>query len=270
MDKKNLLNLIKTGEGLGLEFKSSLSKELKKEIKYCICAFANTSGGKILIGAEDDGNIVGVDYNNGVLAEVQHLGREVNPGLNLIIDTCEELKVIVIEVLGSEKIHSINGMFFVREGATTIKVVNPKEVRGLFELKNKISFEDKVNEKFDFDKDFNDGAYGDFLRLAKIDSKIEKRDLLKNLGVLVEDGKVTNAGALFFCEDIAQYVREGYITCVLYLGDSETESLDMKYFKKDFVSNIEGVIHYFKEKLNTLAIIEGLEERMFWRFRKRH
>ena len=34
MNKKELLELIKVGEGYTLEFKESLSKELKKQIKY--------------------------------------------------------------------------------------------------------------------------------------------------------------------------------------------------------------------------------------------
>ena len=42
--EKELINLIKTGEGLKLEFKEGLNvQNLGKEI----CAFANESGGKI-------------------------------------------------------------------------------------------------------------------------------------------------------------------------------------------------------------------------------
>lgn len=45
-------------ESKTLEFKSTLPK-LQKLVKTCI-AFANAYGGKILVGVEDDGNIVGV------------------------------------------------------------------------------------------------------------------------------------------------------------------------------------------------------------------
>ena len=42
MKSEELVNLIKIGEGINLEFKESLSKELKKQIKFTICAFSNT------------------------------------------------------------------------------------------------------------------------------------------------------------------------------------------------------------------------------------
>ena len=42
MDKKKILELVKTGEGYTLELKEGFSSSLGKEI----CAFANASGGK--------------------------------------------------------------------------------------------------------------------------------------------------------------------------------------------------------------------------------
>ncbi|MBI5002424.1 ATP-binding protein [Candidatus Woesearchaeota archaeon] len=55
MDKKTLLDLMRCGEGLTLEFKENISSNLGKEI----CAFANASGGKIILGVKDDGSIKG-------------------------------------------------------------------------------------------------------------------------------------------------------------------------------------------------------------------
>ena len=49
MSKEELQSLIAQGEGYNLEFKESLSDNLGKDI----CAFANASGGKILIGTKN-------------------------------------------------------------------------------------------------------------------------------------------------------------------------------------------------------------------------
>ena len=49
MDKE-LKQLIQTGEGYHLEFKESLEKSLIEEV----CAFANSSGGKVMLGVSDD------------------------------------------------------------------------------------------------------------------------------------------------------------------------------------------------------------------------
>ena len=81
-----LINLIKIGEGINLEFKESLSKELKKEIKFSICAFSNTIGGKILVGVKDSGKVIGIECGNNILAELQHMGRKINPNIRLKVD----------------------------------------------------------------------------------------------------------------------------------------------------------------------------------------
>jgi len=47
----NIDDLIKLGEGYHLEFKESIDKSFAKEV----CAFANASGGKILLGVTDKG-----------------------------------------------------------------------------------------------------------------------------------------------------------------------------------------------------------------------
>ena len=59
MTKQDLKNLIATGESSFLEFKHKVAspEKLAKEI----AAFANTKGGKLLIGVADNGEIVGVE-----------------------------------------------------------------------------------------------------------------------------------------------------------------------------------------------------------------
>lgn len=59
MTKQDLKNLIATGESSFLEFKHKVAspEKLAKEI----AAFANTKGGKLLIGVADNGEMVGVE-----------------------------------------------------------------------------------------------------------------------------------------------------------------------------------------------------------------
>ena len=53
MNSKELLDLIKLGEGYNLEFKESLNN-----ISNSICAFSNSSNGQILAGVKDNGVLV--------------------------------------------------------------------------------------------------------------------------------------------------------------------------------------------------------------------
>ena len=56
----DLESLINQGEGYTLEFKKAFSNSIGKEI----CAFANSKGGKIILGVNDKGEIVGFSLTN--------------------------------------------------------------------------------------------------------------------------------------------------------------------------------------------------------------
>ena len=69
MKREDLIELVKTGEGYTIEFKESLSSSLSKEI----CAFANASGGKIILGVRDDNSIKGCHLSNSDFSKIQDI-----------------------------------------------------------------------------------------------------------------------------------------------------------------------------------------------------
>ena len=70
MIKKEIIELVKTKEGYTLEFKESLNTSIGKTIY----AFANASGGKIILGVKDNGEIKGYSLNNIASSKIQ-IGR---------------------------------------------------------------------------------------------------------------------------------------------------------------------------------------------------
>jgi ATP-dependent DNA helicase RecG len=75
MNEQTLSNLIAIGEGFTTEFKRMGTSNLGREI----CAFANATGGVILIGVDDDGEIVGVGKHNKIKSQVQSIVRSAEP-----------------------------------------------------------------------------------------------------------------------------------------------------------------------------------------------
>ena len=64
-----------------LEFKRTYTEDIKKEI----VAFANSDGGELIIGIEDDGSIIGVDKPDEVSARVTNMLRDaISPDIMLI------------------------------------------------------------------------------------------------------------------------------------------------------------------------------------------
>ncbi|MCM8533405.1 MAG: ATP-binding protein [Lentisphaeraceae bacterium] len=82
---KDVLNLISQGEGPFLEFKSSLRWDYRQEkinkaldlvIMKTIAGFMNTNGGTLLIGVDDDQNILGLENDFSRLKKANEDGFE--------------------------------------------------------------------------------------------------------------------------------------------------------------------------------------------------
>lgn len=73
MTPDDLRNLIETGEGTFLEFKKTVPS--LKKISREIAAFANTKGGTLLVGVDDNGQITGI---NSYFEEEYELYKAVN------------------------------------------------------------------------------------------------------------------------------------------------------------------------------------------------
>ena len=67
MIQQELEIIIENGEGYKTEFKESFRSGLVKEL----VAFANASGGKILLGVKDNGDIKGIVINNDLKSKIQ-------------------------------------------------------------------------------------------------------------------------------------------------------------------------------------------------------
>ena len=73
-------------EGMTTEFK----REYTDDIKKTIIAFANTRGGEVLIGVEDDGTVIGVLDVNGTMLKVTNAMRDsIKPDITMFL-LCEK------------------------------------------------------------------------------------------------------------------------------------------------------------------------------------
>ncbi len=96
MKKKELQELIKQGEGYFVEFKEQIGVGLDKEM----VAFANASGGKIVIGLTDRGKIIGCTTDNTVRSKIQDIANNCDPRIPIHIETVryEGVKLLVVSV----------------------------------------------------------------------------------------------------------------------------------------------------------------------------
>ena len=69
--------LLREGEGYHLEFKEDVEKSIARDM----VAFANSSGGRILVGVDDHGSVVGVKDVNRTNAALVDIARNCDPAL---------------------------------------------------------------------------------------------------------------------------------------------------------------------------------------------
>src|SRR4030042_4865510 len=96
MKQTDLNILLREGEGSMLEYKESFSSSFARDL----AAFANSSGGKILLGVRDDGTVVGVRDSNELRAQIQDIARNCDPPVKILVETVG--KVMAITVRESE------------------------------------------------------------------------------------------------------------------------------------------------------------------------
>ena len=102
MNYRDVNDLIGQGEGFTVEFKRRISSPEK--IARTLISFANTRGGTILFGVDDDGSIVGVESEKSEIEMIGIAGGEFcDPPVRSVIDIVpfDGLDVIVCAVMES-------------------------------------------------------------------------------------------------------------------------------------------------------------------------
>lgn len=75
-------------EGKNIEFK----RQYTDDIKYAVLAFANTEGGTLYIGINDDGSVEGVENPDAVMLQVMNMIRyTIRPDITVAVDCSTEL-----------------------------------------------------------------------------------------------------------------------------------------------------------------------------------
>src|SRR3989338_2543933 len=249
MNKEELRGLIETGEGYTLDFKEGIPSDLGRHI----CAFANASGGRIILGVRDDGSACGYKLRKADEAKINTTARNLEPSVRVSVERVGDFAVIHIPE-GENKPHSSAGQFYLRIGSTS-QQLKRDEIRGFFQRERLVRFDEKPNMEIDFGHDFYRLKFKDYLAKAGITPLKDEADTLRNLDLL-DGGHMKNAGVLLFTHRIAKFFMGATVVCALYEGTDKHQIIDMKEFNADILSNFENALEYIRSKLNTNFIIK--------------
>ncbi|WP_434655945.1 RNA-binding domain-containing protein [Thermoanaerobacterium thermosaccharolyticum] len=247
-----LIKLIKKGEDSYTQFKSMINSP--DALASEICAFANTDGGKIVVGVSDNGEIIGVsdiNYLNQIISNVA--SQKIEPPIsvltqNIIFD--DKLVVIIDVPKGDNKPYAANRTdYWIKVGADKRRATR-EELRRLMQSSGNIYADEMVVPNTSIEdidmyafRDFYEKEYGSAIE----ENGIPVERLLNNLK-LMKDSSLTLAGLLLFGKRPERLKPQFIIKAVSFIGNdvSGTEYLDNE--------NIEGTI--FEQYKNTIAFLK--------------
>lgn len=141
--RSELLRLIRGGEDTYLELKVQLSNS--ERIAQGICALANTGGGFMVFGVDDQLRVKGLDDLQGVQQELVHICREeITPAIIPLIG-CYTLdngrSILALEVKARWRPYrTSDGRYFIRLGAEK-REATPEELTALIDDARPLSYE---------------------------------------------------------------------------------------------------------------------------------
>ena len=142
MNKNDLSILLQEGEGSTLEYKETISSSLSREF----VAFANTAGGKILLGVRDDGSVRGIEDTNEIRARIQDIASNCDPPVHILITHIGTVTIVTIRKSSEKSVQCSDG-FFWRQGAVTQKLTRD-EIRVFFQKQGATRFDLSISPKF--------------------------------------------------------------------------------------------------------------------------
>ena len=248
--------LLQEGEGVMLEYKEALSASFAREL----VAFANTAGGRILLGVRDDGTVKGVDDTNDLRARIQDIARNCDPPIKILLQRIGEVTVVTVRESDTKPAQCSDG-FFWRQGAVTQKL-RREEIRDLFQQTGAIRFDLSICPRFRYPDGFDPDKFNDWLGKSTISRGGTVEDILVNIEAAERSGGkllFRNAGVLFFAREPRRFFNQAYITCLLFKGTGKVHVLDRKDFAGGVVADIEDSLRFIERNTRTAYRIEKLQ-----------
>lgn len=208
MNLAELRKLVSRGEDSCLQFKSDVRNV--DALAAEMVAFANSEGGRILIGVQDDGELTGVPRSalgriNQLISNAasQHVRSSISPLTENVVMGEERIVIVVSVTKGIDKPYfDRGGVIWLKSGADKRRVSSKEELRRLFQVSDQFHADELPAragpEKLDrlrF-RDFIRSCYGQDMP----ESPQELERLLRNMNLTVADGRLNLAGVLLFAE----------------------------------------------------------------------
>lgn len=232
MEAIELIELIGRGEDSRTQFKQGQDVTNARSLAGEIAAFANSRGGRILIGIDDVGSVIGLSLDD--IRRINQLISNtatdcVRPSINPEtenISVSGKLVMVVTVPEGISKPYADNeGVFWVKSGADKRRVTSREEVQRMLQSADLVHADELPVEGTtagDMDLEhfraFFENQYGKPLDNMLDKARISLGQLLSNIG-LARDATLNLAGLMLFGRNPQRYRPAFVIKAVSFVGN---------------------------------------------------
>ena len=242
-------------------FKESIHLELKKEyvkdILKTVIAFANTSGGKIYIGIDDDGKVLGVQrLDTDILKLSNSIRDSIKPDITLftsiLVEKIDGKDVIVVDVQkgASSPYYLIDkgirpSGVYVRQGASSVPATDAAILKMI---------RDTDGDNFEELRSLNQNLDFDFLKKEFEDANIKlEHTQMRTFNIIDEDGLYTNLG-LLLSEQCPHTIK-----AAVFEGSTKEIFKDRFEFSGSLLKQMKDVYSFLNRYNRTNSEITGLK-----------
>lgn len=240
-------------EGKNIEFK----RQYTDDIKYAVLAFANTEGGTLYIGINDDGSVQGVENPDAVMLQVMNMIRyTIRPDITVAVDCSTELMenkhvVVLIIQRGVARPYYLANKgirpagVYVRQGASSVPASETAILQMIKESSGDVYEEARsLNQNLTFKE-----AEAYFAKKHLQFGDVQKR----TLQLISADGTYSNLGMLLSDQCIS------IIKLAVFEGSKKTVFHDRKELSGSLFKQLEDAYAYINQFNYTRSEFPGLE-----------
>ncbi|NLJ48293.1 MAG: transcriptional regulator [Candidatus Atribacteria bacterium] len=263
MNELELQERILKGEGLHTEFKVSFTNN--EEFAKSITSFANTDGGEILVGINNNGEIVGVENIDELLRKIDDVAyNRCEPPVTIVQETLSiENKIILIVKIpkGDQRPYrTSSGVYYIRSANRT-RQASREELLRLFQAAGSLYFDENEIQRAstkDINMDYAKKFLENYFKLSVNDESLIR--YLINIKALSNNEKPTFTGILFFGENPQYYIPYGRIITAYIKGDDiSIPPSDRKDHQGKIPEILEDTMRFFKAYIKEKHTIRDLE-----------
>lgn len=258
----SLQKSIQDGEGKTIEFKAELPNS--NTLAKTIIAFSNTGGGKLIIGVNDQGKIIGLKPDENIFELKDKVA-------SIIYETCyptvlpdiytttiDDQLLLIIEVYRGNllpyylKNKGKNEGVYIRVGATNRKASH-ENILELERQRMNISFDQEANREVALDSLDISILEARFAHTGKV----LDQSVMKNLKLVIEDNNtIYPSNGLLILLGKFEHVR---MKCSRFKGTSMDVFLDRKEYDDNLFSQLENAENFIKNYIKLSGEIKGLQ-----------